>query len=127
VPYKYVKKYRLDAKHHRPQQLFNDEEDDDKSIESIEDKLEDFEERLERSRVRRSRAEREEDRQCSAMRWFSGMSSHYLHKHQPEGLALSNFQRLPSFDIEGELRQSRQRGYSVPRSMTEPVDSVGRG
>jgi hypothetical protein len=40
-----------------------------------------------------------------------------------EGSTIGDFQRMPSFDIEGELRQGGQRRPSVKRGRTEPSES----
>jgi hypothetical protein len=53
VPYKYLKKYKLDSKLYKRYSSYHAEDDDEKSIESIEDKIEDFEKRLEKGKQER--------------------------------------------------------------------------
>lgn len=47
MPYKYLKKYKLDSKFYKKCKTYHAEDDDEKSIESIKDEIDKFESMLE--------------------------------------------------------------------------------
>jgi hypothetical protein len=54
------------------------------------------------------------------MRWFNGMSNHYLTKDTSSNSKQNNLERLPNFDIESEVRHSfdshrRQQSFSLAK------------
>ena len=54
--------------------------------------------------ARRSRKTEESERYSSTLRWFNGMSNHYLIKEKADQATPSNLERMPNFDISSYLR-----------------------
>jgi hypothetical protein len=115
VPYKY-------AKHYRPAQTHAGrtphEEDDVKSIGSIQDDLEQFEQKLQERRsltANRLKNKEEDDRHTSTRKWFYGMSTYYLDKNKKREVVPSQEVYRSHFDIEAEKRTSQRRQANAPR------------
>lgn len=107
VPYKYAKHYRPAA-----QPRTQNQEDDVKSIGSIEDDLEEFEQKLEERRsltVNRLKGREEEDRHTSTRKWFYGMSTYYLDKNKKREEVPREEVYRSHFDIEAEKRIVKRR------------------
>lgn len=126
VPYKYLKKYKLDS---RPKKgsTYHAEDDDEKSIESIQDEIDKFETMLEAAKeqgfaAKHSRKMEESERYSSTLRWFNGMSNHYLIKEKAEKATPSDLERMPNFDISSYLRphESRRKHQSFSCSNSQP-------
>jgi hypothetical protein len=115
VPHKYTKEYATD--HRRTERVgVPTEEDEVKSIESIQADLDAFEEALSDKRKSRAfegrRSERKEYKLLPSNRWFYGMSHHYVEGKGTRSLARTEEYFRGSFDIEAESKQVR----SIPRA-----------
>jgi hypothetical protein len=104
MPYKY-------AKHYASQRCTKTEQDEEvRSIDSIQDDLELFEERLKspeihRSQTKRERGKAQTNKLLPPKRWFYGMSTYYLNKNQPDKVPeKQETSKSDCFDIEAEVR-----------------------